>query len=201
MTPAQRSVAAAVLFAFAAGVAGVAPGADGVRYGVFGAVEGTLALLLVYALCASEIWPRARTPLEWVAVAYGGVATAQLLEFLLPPPGVVEWVVVIGLLFSAGGLFGGGSRRRIVHSLAALAVLLALLRYSVIPFLWTLGPERGAALGLGSLAESVRTSLAQPRPSGAAAQLLGVVAAALWALATRILWPPAAPAGPPGEAG
>jgi hypothetical protein len=195
MTAAQRSVAAALLFALAALVAGVAPGDEGVRYAVFGAVEGLFALLLAQALVARGFWPRPGGVTGWLALAYGTLAAAQLLEFLLPPPGVVEWVVVIGLLFSAWGLFGSGGRRRIAHSLAAVAVLLALIRYSVVPRLWTLGPEAGTGLGLGNLAEGVRSALAEPRPAGAAAQLCGVLAAVLWAAATRLLWVPAADRG------
>jgi hypothetical protein len=202
-TPARRQVAASILFALGAGLAGVAPAAEGVHYAVFGVVEGMMALLLANALVARGVWSRPAGALGWLPVVYGTLATAQLLEFLMPPPGVVEWVVVIGLLFSAWGLFGSGEARRVVHSLAGLAVLLALIRYSVIPRLWALGPEPGSALGLGNMAESLRTTLAEPRPTGAAAQLLGFAAAALWALGTRLAWPAAPPAqtvdsGPPG---
>jgi hypothetical protein len=59
----------------------------------------------------------------------------------------------------------------------------------VVPRLWTRGPEAGTGLGLGNLAEGVRTALAEPRPAGLAAQLCGVLAAVLWAAATRLLWP------------
>ena len=200
LTRAQRAVAAALLFLMAAGIVGIAPGEQGVHYAVFGAVEGILSLLLAAALLGRGVWMRPVDALGWTAVIYGTVALAQVLEFLLPPPGVLEWVVVIGLLFSSWGLVGAGDRRRVVHSLAAAAVLLALVRYSVLPLLWTIGPERGAALGLGNLAESVRVSIAQPRSSGAAAQLLGVLGIALWAAATRLLWPsestPSDPAQP-----
>lgn len=189
MTGSQRGVAAALLFAASSLLAGVAPGPAGIRYGVFGAVEGMFALLLTAALVGREVWRRPDGALGWLAVCYGALATAQLLEYLLPPPGVLEWVVVVGLLFSSGALLGG-SRRRMVHALAVLAVLLSLVRYSVLPLLWSIGPERGAGLGLGNLAESVRTTLAEPRPAGVAAQLLGVLAAALWAIGTRFLWPP-----------
>lgn len=193
MTSAQRAVAAATLFLFAAGLSGVAPGPEGVRYSVFGVVEGMFAMMLAAALASRGVWPRPTGWVGWLPLVYGALATAQLLEFLLPPPGVVEWVVVIGLLFSSWGIMGGSSRRRVVHSLGVLAVLLALIRYSLIPRLWALGPERGAALGLGNLAEAVRTTLAEPRPVGAATQLLGVLAAALWALATWLVWPPEDP--------
>jgi hypothetical protein len=201
MSGAQRSVAAALLFAMAAGLAGVAPGDAGVRYAVFGVVEGMFALLLANALVGRGVWTRPGSAAGWIAIVYGTLATAQLLEFLLPPPGVVEWVVVIGLLFSAWGLFGTGGARRVAHSLAALAVLLALIRYSVIPRLWALGPEPGSALGLGNMAEAVRTTLAEPRATGAAAQLCGFAAAALWALATRLLWSGDAPSPDAGDAG
>jgi len=189
MSGGQRAVLASILFLFAAGLAGLAPGEAGVRYALFGVVEGMFAMMLAAALASRGIWPGPGRWDGWLPLVYGALATAQLVEFLLPPPGVVEWVVVIGLLFSSWGILGGSSRRRVVHSLAALAVLLALIRYSLIPRLWTLGPERGGVLGLGNLAEAVRTTLAEPRPAGPAAQLLGVAAAALWALATWLVWP------------
>lgn len=196
ITGAQRAVGAALLFAAAAILAGVAPGPEGVRYAVFGAVEGMFALLLAAALVGRDVWRRPGGALEWLAVAYGTLATAQLLEFLLPPPGLLEWMVVTGLLFSSWGLLAIGSRRRLVQALAALAVLLCLVRYSVLPMLWSLGPERGSILGLGSVAESMRSAVAEPRPFGLAAQLLGVLAAALWALATHLLGSPPRDAEP-----
>jgi len=120
------------------------------------------------------------------------VATAQVLELLFPPPGLVQWVVVTGVAITAWSVFSAGSPRRLVASLASLAVVLALVRYSVIPVLWAhLGPAQGTALGLGDIAESARRVFADWHPVRPAGELLGFVAVCCWALATRLVWAPA----------
>ena len=190
-TQAQRAVAAALLFLGAAALAGVSPVERGVEYRTFGLVEGLFALLLVYLLLLRGAWARPVNALGWVAVAYGTVATAQVLELLFPPPGLVEWVVVAGVAIAAWGVFAGGTRKRLVASLASLAVLLALLKFSMIPVLWErVGPAPGTAFGLGDLAESARRLFADHRPLRPGGELLGFAAVCCWALATRLLWPP-----------
>lgn len=191
-TGAQRAVAASLLFLAAAALAGVVPTEERVEYRVFGIVEGLFALLLVYLLTLRGAWMRPVGPLGWTVVVYGTLATAQLLEFLFPPPGLIEWVVVAGVAIAAWGVFAGGTRRRLVASLASLAILLALLRYSMIPVLWGVGPEAGTGFGLGDAAEGVRRVFASYRPVRPAGELLGFAAACCWALATRVLWPPSA---------
>jgi hypothetical protein len=190
MTAAQRSVAAALLFLAAGVLAGVAPVEGGVEYRVFGLVEGVFALLLAYLLVLRGAWPQPAGVVGWVAMVYATVATAQVLELLFPPPGLVEWVVVAGVAIAAWGVFAGGTRKRLVASLASLAVILALLKFSVIPVLWGFGPAAGTGFGMGDAAESVRRAFADHRPIRPAGQLLGFAAVALWALATRVLWPP-----------
>ena len=116
---------------------------------------------------------------------------AQVMELLLPPPGRIEWMVVAGIAVSAWGAFSGGTRRRLVFSLASLALLLAVIKFSVIPVLWErMGPAAGTGFGLGDMAEAVRRTFADYRPLRPVGQLVGVVALALWALGTRLLWPP-----------
>ncbi len=189
-TDAQRATAAALLFLAAGALAGVAPVEGGVEYRVFGMVEGVFALLLAYLLMMRGAWTRPAGVLGWMAIAYGTVATAQVLELLFPPPGLVEWVVVAGVAIAAWGVFSGGTRRRLVGSLASLAVLLALLKFSVIPVLWERlgGPAQGTAFGLGDLAETVRRVFADHRPMRRGGELVGFVALCCWALATRVLW-------------
>jgi hypothetical protein len=182
-------VAAALLFLACAVLSGIAPVQRGVEYRVFGIVEGIFALLLAYLLVLRRAWPPPAGVPGWAALAYGTVATAQVLDFLLPPPGVVQWVVVTGVAIAAWSVFMGGSARRLAASLASLAVILALVRYSVIPVLWTrIGPAPGTALGLGDLAESARRVFADYRPVRPAGELLGWLAICCWALATRLLW-------------
>lgn len=189
LTPARRAVAAALLFLASAGLAGVTPGLEGVSYRVFGMVEGLFAILLTYVLLLRGIWWRIPGALGWVAVAYGTVATAQVLALLLPPPGVIQWVAVTALVFSAWAALATRSRRRLVVALGTLALLLALLKFSVIPFLWErAGPAPGTAFGFGDLAESFRRLFAEYQPIGPAAELIGVAAIALWAVGTTLIW-------------
>jgi hypothetical protein len=188
-TPAQRAVGASLLFLASAVLAGVSPVENGVEYRTFGVVEGVFALLLTYIMLQRHAWERAPGVLGWVAVAYATLASAQVAEFLFPPPGVVEWVVVATLALSGWGALGRGPRRRLVFGLATLALLLALLRYSVIPVLWGVGPQPGDLLGVGELAQGARRVVADHRPVHPSGQLLGFLSMACWALATRILWP------------
>lgn len=189
LTPARRGVAAALLFLAAGALAGVTLREQGIEYRTFGLTEGLFALLLSYVLLLREVWIRPAGAVGWLAVVYGTLAGAQVLELLFPPPGIVEWVVVTGLVFTAWAALAGGSRERVVASLAGLALLLALLKFSVIPVLWErAGPAPGAALGLGDLAEGVRRLVADHRPVRPAGQLVGFLAIGCWALATRLLW-------------
>ncbi|HYH81883.1 MAG TPA: hypothetical protein VEX86_18895 [Longimicrobium sp.] len=188
-TPAQRAVAASLLFLLAAVLAGVVLVEHGVEYHLFGIVEGLFALLLAYLLVLRGAWASPAGVPGWAALVYGTVATAQVLEFLFPPPGLVQWVVVAGVSITAWSVFSAGSPRRLVASLASLAVILALVRYSVIPVLWAgIGPAEGTAFGLGNLAEGARRMFADWRPVRPAGELLGFAAVCCWALATRLVW-------------
>lgn len=188
-TPAQRSVAAALLFLAAAALAGVTPQETGVQYRTFGIVEGVFALLLTYVLLQRRAWASPVGVPGWAAIVYGTLASAQIAEFLFPPPGIVEWVVVATLALSGWGALSRGPRRRLVFGLATLTLLLALLRYSVIPVMWGVGPQPGDLLGVGEMAEGARRVFAEHLPVKPIGQLLGFAAVASWALATRLLWP------------
>ena len=190
MTLAQKQVAAALAFLASATVAGIALTPEGVEYRAFGMVEGVFSLLLAYLLVFRGAWERPATAAGWIAVAYGTLASAQALELLLPPPGMIEWMVVAGIAVTAWAAFAGGTRRRLVFSLASLALLLAVLKFSVIPVLWErMGPAAGTAFGLGDMAEGVRRTFADHRPLRPVGQLVGFAGLALWALGTRLLWP------------
>lgn len=192
-TAAQRAVAASLLFLASAALAGVTLVEHGVEYHVFGLIEGIFALLLGYLLVLRGAWPAPAGVCGWAAVVYGTVATAQVLEMLFPPPGLVQWVVVTGVAITAWSVFSAGTPRRLVASLASLAVVLALVRYSVVPVLWAhLGPAEGTAFGLGNLAEGARRVFADWQPVRPATELVGFVAICCWALATRLVWSPAA---------
>jgi hypothetical protein len=179
-TAAQRAVAASLLFLACAVLAGVTLVEHGVEYHLFGLVEGVFALLLGYILVLRGAWAAPAGVCGWIAVVYGTVATAQVLELLFPPPGLVQWVVVTGVAITAWSVFSAGSPRRLVTS---------LVRYSVIPVLWAhLGPAEGTAFGLGNLAEGARRVFADWHPVRPASELIGFVAICCWALATRLVW-------------
>ncbi|MBW3631156.1 MAG: hypothetical protein KY464_17960 [Gemmatimonadetes bacterium] len=189
LTSPRRSVLAALLFLLSAALAGVTPRAAGVEYRAFGMVEGLFTLLLVYLFLLRGVWARPAIALAWLPVVYGGLATAQLLRLLLPPPGVLQWVVVTGLAFSIFAAFAARSPTRLLAGLGTAAILLALLNFSVIPFLWVrAGPGPGEAWGLGNLAEGFRRLFVEYAPLGPGGELLGVVAVACWAVATRLLY-------------
>jgi hypothetical protein len=191
LTPGRRAVAAALCFAVAAILAGIDPRPDGAVYHVFGLPAGVFALLLTYLLVLRGVWPQPLDATSWLAVGYGTLAGAQLLELLFPPPGALQWVVLVVLAMTAWGALGSGTRTRIVASLGSLALLLAVIKFSVVPVLLRVGPEAGTGLGLGDLAEGGRRFLAEAPPTGPAGQLTGFAALCLWALATRLVWPPA----------
>lgn len=199
LTPERRSVAAALLFLGSAALAGVQLTETGVRYAAPGMVSGVFALLLTFILLTRGAWARAPGAPGWVAVAYGTAANAQVLGMLLPPPGIVQWVVVLVLAFTAWGALATGTRTRLAASLGSLALLLALVKFSVIPVLWGhIGPAPGEGFGLGSAMESVRRVFADYQPTRPAGEALGVVALAFWALGTRLLWEPeGSPDAPP----
>lgn len=200
LTPARRAVAAALLFLLSAALAGVTLRPQGVEYRTFGMIEGVFALLLSYLLLLRGVWHRPPGAAGWLAVIYGTLAGAQLLELLLPPPGVVEWVVVTALAFTAWAALAGGTRERLVASLGGLALLLALLNFSVIPLVWErAGPGPGDAFGLGNLAESFRRLFVDYHPIRPVGQMIGVLALGCWALATRLLWTSSASAAVAAE--
>lgn len=191
MTPARRAVAAAILFLLTAILAGVVPAERATIYRTFGLVEGLLAFLLVYILLEQRVWNRPPGALGWLAVSYGALATAQIFALLLPAPGVLQWVSVVAVLLLAWSALAIGSRRRLIGVLAGLAVMLALLKHSVIPLVWEhSGPGPGEAFGVGSALESVRRLVVDYEPIPRSSQLLGVLAVALWIAATRLLWMP-----------
>lgn len=189
LTPERRAVGASLLFLVAAFLAGVNPGMDGLSYNTFGITEAIIALLLTHVFVRHGVWWSPLGALRWLALGYGAVATAQLLELLIPPPGVLEWLVLTGIAFSAWAVVAAGSRSRLLAGLAALGLLLAVLKFSVIPVLWNrAGPGPGEAWGLGDLAEGLRRLVVDYQPVTAGGQLLGAGAIALWAAGTRLLW-------------
>lgn len=190
LTPPRRAVAAALAFLAAAALAGITQTATGVEYRVFGITEGILGLLFIYILLSRGVWRRAPGIIGWLPVVYGLLATGQVLELLLPPPGIIEWFVVALLALLAWSALASGSRRRLAAALASLALLLALLKFSVIPVLLSQATPSGPdPLGLGNLTAGIRRFFVAEAPA-AGGQLAGFTALCCWAIGTYLLWPP-----------
>lgn len=189
LTHARRAVAAALLFLLAAVLAGVTPGEAGTSYRLFWLPEGLLGVLLTFALLDGRGWTRPAGMLGWLPVGYGTLANAQILALLLPPPGIVNWFAVVGVMFVLLAALALTAPRRMMALLAGMGVLLALIKFSVIPFLWARsGPGPGEALGLGSGLERLRRLVVEHEPVSQEGQLLGLIAVCLWVVATRLLW-------------
>lgn len=164
-----------------------------VEYRVFGLVDALAALLILYVLLNTQVlsWPR--DAFGGFVLLYAGIATAQLVGLLLPPPGVIEWFVLAVLIIFAWGASFGVHRTRIVLGLGLASVALAALRYSVLPFIWasTRLPET-PVVNLRSLGESFKTLLVAYEPSRPITQFYALLAILAWAGAVWLQWPPPA---------
>ncbi|UCC74110.1 MAG: hypothetical protein JSV86_06005 [Gemmatimonadota bacterium] len=185
--------AVSALFALSFFFAGLRVTATGVEYQLFGVVDGLSALLILYVLLGSGAlsWPRD----AWgaVVVVYAAAATAQLVSLLLPPPGVLEWVVVGGLLYAAWNASYAVHRTRVMLTLGLVALALAALKYSVLPFVWVRTElPHTPILDLRALGEGLKGLVAAYVPSRPVTQALAFVAILAWVLAVWRQWPPAA---------
>lgn len=189
-TPAAASGVAALLvisFFFA----GLWVGSAGVDYRVFGLVDGIAALLILYVFLNTRIlsWPQG--PWGALVLVYTGAATAQLVALLLPPPGVLQWVVLGVLLYFAWSAGFGAHRSRILLALGLVALALAALKYSVLPFVWSRAelPET-PLVDLRALGEGIKGLVVVYVPSRPIAQLYAFTAILAWVLAIWLQWPP-----------
>jgi hypothetical protein len=180
------------LFILAFFFAGLRVTASGVEYKLFGVVDGLSALLLLYVLLGTGAlsWPRD----AWGAVVlvYGAAATAQLVSLLLPPPGVLEWVVVGLLLYAAWNATYAVHRTRVMLTLGLVALALAALKYSVLPFVWVRTElPHTPIIDIRALGEGLKGLVAAYVPSRPVTQALAFVAILAWVLAVWLQWPPA----------
>ncbi len=160
-------------------------------YHIFSLVDGLAALLVVYVLLNTSVlsWPRD----VWgtVVVVYAAVATAQLISMLLPPPGLVQWIVLGLLIYFAWSAVFSVHRTRIVLSLGLVALALAALKYSVLPFVWSVTElPQTPILDLRALSESVRRLFAAYVPSHPMTQVFAFAAILAWVAGIWVGWPP-----------
>ncbi len=185
----MAGVCALFLLAFFFG--GLRVGVTRLEYHIFDLVDGLAALLILYVLLntAALSWPRDR----WGAIVlvYAAAATAQLVSLLLPPPGVVEWLVLVVLLYFAWNASYSAHRTRVMLALGTVALALAALKYSVLPFIWArTNLPRTPILDLQALAEGVKGLLASYVPSRPITQVFAFIALTAWVLAVWLQWPP-----------
>ncbi len=188
---AGRAVMVGSVFLWSAVLAGVRIDGPGLGYRAFGLVEGLIALLLLVSLVRSGALPRPHGPWPTVALVYGGAATAQLVAPLLPPPGVLEWVVIAGLLAFVWGAAYGLHRSRLCLALGITAGARAALKFSVLPFVWsrTQLPET-PVIDLRDLGEGLKGLFIDYTPTAPGTQAVVLAAILLWGLAVWLAWPP-----------
>lgn len=186
----RRGLLVTVLFLVAFFFGGIWVGPMGVEYRVFGLVDGLAALLIVYALVRVRALARPVGVWGALALAYALGATAQLVSLLLPPPGILEWLVLLIILYFAWNASAGGHRDRVVLGLGLSALALAALKYSLLPHLWirTQLPET-PIVDLRALGEGVKGLVVVYEPSLPVTQLFAFAAVLSWALALWAQWP------------
>jgi hypothetical protein len=172
--------------------AGLRVTATGAEYQLFGVVDGISALLILYVLLgtAALSWPRD----VWGAVVlvYAAAATAQAVSLLLPPPGVLEWVVLGLLLYAAWNASYAVHRTRVMLALGLVALALAALKYSVLPFVWVRTElPHTPIIDLRPLGEGLKGLVAAYVPSRPVTQAVAFLAILCWVLAVWLQWPPA----------
>jgi hypothetical protein len=184
-------VAVCALFVGTFGLAGLRLGVTGLEYHIFGLVDGLAALLILFVLLntATLSWPHD----FWGALVlvYAAGATAQLVSMLLPPPGLVQWAVLAVLLYFAWNASYAVHRTRVMLTLGIVAVALAALKYSVLPFIWARTQLPNMPLiDLRGLAEGIKGLLASYVPDRPITQVFAFAAILLWVVAIWLQWPP-----------
>lgn len=162
------------------------------HFAPFGLVAGLLALLYVYLLVQSGVVRRGRKWLAPLLLVYWTAATGMAFRVLLPGPGLVQVALVIGAAIAAAILASRKDREEAVLWLGIVAVVLAVLRFGLVPFFEARSglPDWGP-IRLGEAANAFRDIFVAYAPEQPAAQALHFGALACYALAIRTQWEPA----------
>lgn len=166
-----------------------AHGYEAFQFAPFGLVAGLLAILYVFVLVQSGVVRRAQGWLAPLLLVYWTAATAMAFRVLLPGPGLVQVTLVIGAAVAAAILASRRDREEALLWLGIVAVVLAVLRFGLVPFFEARSglPDWGP-IRLGGAANAFRDVFVAYAPERPAAQVVHFGALACYALALRTEW-------------
>lgn len=156
------------------------------QFAPFGLVAGLLALLYVFVLVQKGVVWGGRGWLAPLLLVYWTAATGMAFRVLLPGPGLVQVALVIGAAAAAAILASREDREEAMLWLGIVAVVLAVLRFGLMPFFEARSglPDWGP-IRLGEAADSFREVFVAYAPRRPATQALHFGALACYALALR----------------
>lgn len=159
------------------------------QFAPFGLVAGLLALLYVFVLTQRGVIRRGRGWLGPLLLVYWTAATAMAFRVLLPAPGLLQVALVMGAAVAAAILVSREDRDEALLWLGIVAVVLAVLRFGVVPLFEARSalPDWGP-LKLGEAANSFRDFFVAYAPQRPAVQVLHFGALTCYALALRAQW-------------
>lgn len=159
------------------------------QFAPFGLVAGLLALLYVFVLTQAGVIRRGHGWLDPLLLVYWTAATAMSFRVLLPAPGLLQVALVVGAAVAAAILVSREDRNEALLWLGVVAVVLAVLRFGVVPLFEARSalPDWGP-LRLGQAANSFRDLFVAYAPQRPAVQALYFGALACYAVALWSQW-------------
>lgn len=159
------------------------------QFAVFGPVAGLLGVLYVFVLAQKGVVRTGRGWVEPLLLVYWTAATAMMFRVLLPGAGLVQVGLVIGTAIAAGVIASRPDRDQAVLWLGIVAVVLAVLRFALVPlFEARSGLPDWGPLKFGAAANTFRDVFVAYAPQRPAVQVLHFGALASYALALRAQW-------------
>ncbi|MGH7571249.1 MAG: hypothetical protein ACREMK_05340 [Gemmatimonadota bacterium] len=159
------------------------------QFAPFGIVAGLLGILYVFVLVQKGVIWRGHGWIEPLLLAYWIAATAMMFRVLLPSAGLVQVGLVIGVAVAAAVIVSRQDRDEAVLWLGIVAVILAVLRFAVVPlFEARSGLPDWGPLKFGEAANTFRDVFVAYAPQRPAVQALHFAALASYALALKAQW-------------
>lgn len=159
------------------------------QFAAFGIVAGLLGVLYVFVLVQRGVIRKGRGWIEPLLLVYWTAATAMMFRVLLPTAGLVQVALVTGAAIAAGIIGSRRDRDEAVLWLGIVAVVLAVLRFALVPlFEARSGLPDWGPLKFGEAANSFRDVFVAYAPQRPAVQALHFAALASYALALRTQW-------------